>query len=112
MLRKGRSERGALTISNSVLCRSFPEIAGDVRLQVVVRRTAASASDRAGHCRRMVVRPAGAGCLPARTAAVRHIVIGRTRPAAHFVRTRRSLMGMRAVRVDCHRTAERMVVRG
>ena len=85
MLRKGRSERGALTISNPVLCRSLPEVTGDVGLQVVVRCAAAVTANRARNGTRMVMRPAGTCRLSAGASAVGHIVIGRAGTAANFI---------------------------
>ena len=71
----GRSERGALTIEIITLCCSLPEIAGDVRLQVIVRRAAAVATNGARNGTRMVMRSTGTCCLTAGASAVGHIVI-------------------------------------
>ena len=45
---------------------SFPEITSDVWLQIVVRRTATVAANRARNGTRMVMRPTGTGRLSAR----------------------------------------------
>ena len=48
------------------LRRSFPEIASYVWLQIVVRRAATVAANRARNGTRVVMRPAGTGRLSAR----------------------------------------------
>ena len=48
------------------LCRSLPEIAGDIGLQVIVSSTAPVTADGTGHGAGMVVRSAGTGRLSAR----------------------------------------------
>ena len=48
------------------LCRSLPEIAGDIGLQVIVSSTASVTADGTGHGAGMVMRPAGTGRLSAR----------------------------------------------
>ena len=70
---------------SSVLCCSFPEIAGNVGLQVIVRRAAAVIANRAGHRTRVIMRTSRAGCLPVRATAVGHIVISRGRAAADLI---------------------------
>ena len=84
------------------LCGSLPEIAGDVGLQVVVRCAAAVTANRARNGTRMVMRPAGTSRLSAGASAVGHIVISRAGAASDLIRSRRRLVGMRAVGVDRH----------
>ena len=68
------------------LRRPLPEVAGDIRLQIAVRRAASRVPGRAGEGSGVGVRAARARGLSVGRAVVGHVIIGRAGTAADLVR--------------------------